>query len=1478
MQQQKWEEKFQLAAQEIESLKHTGGMQIQQIRAENVELKRRGTDLEAALREREGMIASMQTEHSKFTEHLAQMEQEYTRLEEENQGLRRQRNEQSETMKMLEDQAAELRRMCETESSRATELEQAVTTWKERFEEKESHRQHLEQALDEGRREIGERDGSLNQLMGESKKYQENLDEYEQELTQMQEYIQAVEAENQTLRDKLVQEGEKYEALLHEAREATSKRSEVESDATSAIKQMEEQFMQQKAQFEAVVQQEMDQMKLENRELVSKLQGLDGINKSQAAEINRLAENLREAEKQFQKQGHDAEQMKRQNHELSVKLQSLEDANKSQGAEINRLMANLREAEAQFHQQRTQHESERVQQLSNELEQIHKECERLTQVIAQKDAVHAETLDKQKSEYESKHNDFVARVESQFQQFSEENDQLRATLEEKEKKFQLESNQIISEKEEEISKWIAEYDKVENKLHEFDRANESLNHELDKCLQELELKKKENAEMSDQIEQYLAPNNERTKEVELLHSERLRLEEQNHELQQQIQATRQEADAKLEEAHQIQLRASEQEGAHRHEVRSLYLEKEDTNRKLLALGSERSAIEFQLKSMASEKNILLEKVNQLEQEKRGLEARLEDVMRQATREMEAQQQNAVLVSEDIRVQLQNATSQLAQREEQLRQGHQQMQSLGREIGALREKNQQFEDEARTMRSQGMQLNAQLETALKEKAELESKVRLQNTTSSLASQRASQRVIEAEFSRKFDDLKAEADQRVNEEAANAKRVQDTLESRLSAQERQFRDETEDLEQARTDLAQQVELLTHSCERLEAELKALKIDRENQEKVIQDLDHTIDMLEREKSAQSHAASDTQHVEHAHRELQQMHEQFKKDVMAQLKEKADLVSELEDDNAELQAKLDRQKEMTRHLMDRANAEKQEHTDEVVGKSRLLRDHQDKTAALEKRVRELEREMQVQGESRAAKDQSVMHEKLQLERELRSMQKQYDEAVQENTGIRAELDRKTAEIENMQREIQQNTAEMEIARNALEAAEQQLNRKLEEFGEDLEDREHELYQKEMELQQVSNSARQTQAELSRTIDELKHKVSDLQAELEHARRPRSADKSNSFDQQDAVVESRLRALQKRCEELQAREQSLSGQVAQLEDEKAAVVDRFTRELRRLNVDLGRNQSDRGDLHLDDALHEYLAEVTELIRSFQDREGRQDSLIHRKERQINELKERLAKAERESSATPRGSSTTPRKSAGTPQSVRSANDDEVQRQIDEMNDKVAALAIENRQLRDMNARKRLDGRDPSDQTAVLRELEAKYSQLKTRVQDLKSENAKLKQNRLTKADAKTFVTEIEKLTAEVMEKDLQLQAHRRRETKLRASSASANANANANATGNGAAASTGSLPERSRDLRALLQQKEEKIMVLNDHLTELMKQSVRLQHENERYVVRYGALADQHHSPTTASSNTTASDSSRRGTRRSVRPPRPPTAPFVST
>ncbi|KAE9351709.1 hypothetical protein PF008_g5803 [Phytophthora fragariae] len=1438
VEKQQWEEKYHLAAQEVESLKKQGTYQIQQLRSEVAMLRQAGVDVETKLKEREAAFDSLQKSNETLKSQLQKMEQDSSVVVQENTTLKQREVHQSEEMRTLERQIDELREHYESVASKATELERNVATWQAKYEEKERQVGQLEDALHHGRQEMGQREGNLERLIAENRKLQEHADrmaqEHEKQLADQHKYRSEVEAEHQKLSQALQQESTRFQKLKKEAGEV---RAQIEAQAMSAMKQREQQLLDEKSRVEEELQQQFSKINQENIE-------------------------------------------------LRAKVESLKDINRRKSTEIGRLMASSQEAEQQ--QQSRNAEAKKMQQFTEEVTRAKQQLEALSKELAAKDAAHAEAMKSQSTEFENQYNDFVAQVEEQFNELTRENEQLRADIDEAANKLQVYEGQSLAGGEE-LSKWRMECEKLQHQLLEGTRENDSLKREIEHRLQEIEAKNKENAELNAHIEQFLSPDNERTREVELLQRERVRLEEQNRELQGQIETIRVEADARLNEAQQIHSRYLEEKTAHENTVRSLCEEKEEMNRTMLVLSSEKSTLEFQVTSVRAEVEHWKAAVQQLENDKRELELRIQEVMRQATEQIESQKQSAAMTTEDGRTQLQKLTAQLVQRDTQMSEGHQQLRTLQDTVRSLEDKlrAQQYDYESLQMKNE--QLTIEIESLHNEKHELELIMR-QHRSSLL---RADQPV--GDISLRLGQMPHEMDQRVQEESDKANHLQAVLDSQLDAEQQRLTDEKRELEEEISRLQRQHEENAVEFEKLDSDFLHLQHGREEQERAIEEMQQTISAHEESKWRQGAVNEDIKRLEAERKELEATHQKFKTDIMAQLKEKDNKMADLEDDISELQSKLDQEKEMTRHLMDRSNAEKLEHADGLskdqtrvreleaslkrlqrrlevseqsvtekkeqqarVGELEALvkelqcrleaseqsvtekMEQQARVEELEASVKRLQHKLQVSEQSVAGKEQNAMHEKLQKEREYRSLQARYDDLAAENVAtlkkmdakveevkhLHQEIDQLREEIEQLHEEIRDNTAEMDNARSHLHVSEQ-LTTKLEEMQDELaareeESRHHEseLAAKEEELQRARDAEQELKRHLEEKMNEKEDEVASLQEQntkfREQLKRMAQTKLSSkqSTEADAAARETKMKELEEAYEQSVQKEQELTSQIAQLEDAKSAMLNQFRREMRKLNIEFGTQSSSGDGGNVDEsAFHRGIMEVSYLLRSYQDRETRQDALIHRKEKQINDLKAQLDELEH---------------SLPLHDDEMKKHEEQLQRerersfhqQIENMSEEVSKLELENRELRE-NPSIDTNGEASAE---VVREWEDKCAKLQHRVRELKEANSKLKESRFSKADMKALVKEVENLTSQMLEKDMQLQALRKREaSRLKSSTTSAGA--------------TGS--RRSKDLLIALQEKEDKIMVLNDHLTGLMTENMRLQHSTEQYVVQYGPLDD---------------------------------------
>ncbi|KUF66790.1 hypothetical protein AM587_10013584 [Phytophthora nicotianae] len=1325
---QKWEEKYHLAAQEVETLKKQGTYQIQQLRSEVSMLRQAGVEVEKKLKERDTSLSTLKKSNDSLLAQLEQMKRDSSTIMKENTTLKQQGTHQSNEMRALEQQIQELRGHYESVVTKANELEQGVVTWQKKYEEKTRQVSELESTLNQGRQEMGQREGNFKELLAKNRKLQEHVDrmaqEHEKQLAEQHKYRSEAEAERQRLTQVLQQESTRFQNLRKEAGEA---RAQIEAQAMAAMKQREQQLLDEKARVEEELQLQFSKINEENIELRATVDNLKDINRRKSTEIGRLMATSQEAEQQNQ----------------------------------SRLM-----------------EAQKMQQLTEEVARAKQQMETLSKDLAAKEAAHDEAMKSQSAEFENQYNDFVSQVEGQFNEMTQENDQLRADLDEAVKKLGMYEGHAAAGGEE-LNKWRSECEKLQHQLHEGARENEGLKRELEHRLQELELRNKENAELSARIEQFLSPDNERTREVELLQGERVRLEEQNQELQRMIEETRADAEATMEEAHRVHDRSIEQKTTHENTVRSLCEEKEALNRNLMMLSSEKSVLEAQISTARNEIEHWKTSVHQLESDKRSLELRLQEVMRQATEQIETQKQSAAMATEDGRTQLQKLTAQLVQRDAQMNEGHQQLRSVQEMVQSLEDKlrAQQYESESLQMKNE--QLNTQLDALRNEKRGLEHVMQQHSTSMREGS--------DENLSQRLERLTHEMERRVQEESEKVNHLQAVLDSKLDTQLQHASEERTKLEQENARLQRELETYAAELEKLDAELLQLQREREEQERVLSDMQETMAAHEEAQRSRHNASDDFMRLEAIHNELKATHEQFKQDILTQLREKENELAELQDEMTELQSKLDQEKEMTSHLMDRSHSEKQDHAKEL---AEVEEKQQLRVKELETSMKELQHKLRVSEHSATDKEQTRVKE---LEASVKRLQRELQVSQQSMTGRE-----QSAMHEKLQREREQRALQ---TRGHLHVSEQ-LMLKLEELQDELAAREDDAHQRDAELtakEEELQLARDTEKELKRQLQGKVHEkegeaalLKQQNAKLREQLKRAAQAKLSSNEADAAAREAAMKDLEKAYDESVQREGELQSQIAQLEDSKTSLLNQFRREMRKLNVEFGA-QGSKADGIDDSAFLRGIMEVSALLRSYQDRETRQDALIHRKEKQINELKSRLDEVER---------SFRLRDSKQDKRDAFKAREESLYQQVEAMSEEVSKLKLENQELRE----------NPTAVSSAedVCEWEEQCAKLQNRVRELKETNAKLKERSFSKADMKALVKEVEKLTSEVLEKDSQLQALRNRETSRPA---------------NG-----------SRGSRALL---EEKVMVLNDHLTGLMTENMQLQHSVEQYAIQYGPLDD---------------------------------------
>lgn len=1467
-------EKFQLAAQENENLKREGTAQIQKLTSQVTQLTRINAEMESVTRERQSVVETIQKENEQYQNKLKQLDDQRSRVLQDNERLGQQQGQQVAILQNFEQQIKELKETCQSEQQRAASLNSELDAWKQKLREQEQSTAELESVLENERRERGHQAGNMNQVMTEAHRMQDQLNatkqDYEEKLQKQQELIKTLEASRREAMEQLQSASDRYSELL---RESTQQH---EAESAAAMRQLEENFL---------------------------------------LEKNRLGEQM----------GQEILQLRQQHSALHAEIESLRELSERKSEEINRLMASHQEIELHSRSGRPE-DSEAIQHLQEELEKAINDNEELFKELGDKEELHQEDLRVQAEEFEGQYNDFVKQVEEQFGEATNESGNLRAQLDEltAEYKQVVHSAELLSiAKEDEAAKWTAEREQLRSKIDVSDRQLAALHREVEHCRQELELKETENRALREQVDSYLSPNNETNKQVELLQRERLRLEEQNLELRRQFESVQKEVDAKIEEVNEYHLRAVEQESTHRQTIRSLYTEKEEMSRNMMSLATEKATMELQLSGATREKNELMEASKRLDKEKRTLEAKLQELMKEATERLQSQEQSATLNNQDAKAQLSKLSVELRQRDEQMSRGQQQLRELQANIEGLETRNRQLERELEIANAWTVRLKADVETLHSEKRALEN-VQLSDKNSNVFEH---QRALD-DLSAMYERYKSELMSRVHEEEDKVHQLQ----AQLNVEDEHHHAQV-------TDLLNQLQNAQSSLDELQERCNDL--ERENQS-----LNHDI-------STQRSILEEAKHLEVQYNELHHIHEQLKIDMAGLNADSATTIAELEEHAANLQVTLEREQQAAQQLRTQNQAGNSQFSDNA----KTVRALRDQVREFELANEQLRRQMQTSEQKQTAKEQSALHEKLQKEREIRTLQsrceglesgiatlrRELTEKKQQNEewerilnerGGESELSRPNAAaqtgspVNQMQREfqIQRRKLESQIdeltrARNAVTSEKHQLEEELHKADEELnalrktnDERARELKSKDAEIDRLNQTVGSHIEELEQKEDEVEsfrrdtdelisqlekkdeiidtlHQVNQEQldklddkdneltalsransdhmqqlavkdeefnalrrenrkrlveldrkeGELENLkldneeqftklqsieqRGARRSERSGDYDRVESALQSKLTSLQRKYDQVVEREEELVKEVAALKAEKLEMKTTIKRELRKLNLNDDVGSASLDARSKDTVVRRELVHVFELVQSYQAKQSRHDALIFSKEAliadlstQVKDLKASLKTFESDVKAK---------------QQHYELDVTELDKEVEQMSHEVSRLRLENRRLREKSSAV-VAGSGLSSKPVDDSDWERKYAKLKVRVRELLDENARIKDRQLSKGEVKRLVDEIDALSSLVKTKDAEIDELRSKTTSQSNQNRASSSSTSTTPTG------SSSSGRRVKELMLLVQQKEKKIMVLNDHMTELMTQAVKLQYENECYAVQYGDLGER--------------------------------------
>ncbi|KAI9920594.1 hypothetical protein PsorP6_001914 [Peronosclerospora sorghi] len=255
--------------------------------------------------------------------------------------------------------------------------------------------------------------------------------------------------------------------------------------------------------------------------------------------------------------------------------------------------------------------------------------------------------------------------------------------------------------------------------------------------------------------------------------------------------------------------------------------------------------------------------------------------------------------------MQKMSAQLAHRDTEMNEKHEQLQKLQQTITLQEERLRNEQYRYKLLQKKHEELRMELESLYIERHDLD------DMMSNLLRERQPG-MKEEDLIQKLEWLICEMDRLAEEQCDKVMALQVDSDTKL-AMEQQYSSDEENAK-----IQQQV--ISDSLKKQQSQIVHLHREHDEQNRVVKDMEETIAALEVERLTQSSASDELQNLQDAKNELQTMYDRLKAEMMTQLAEKESEVTELQDNLTELQAKLDQEKEMSRHLMDRSSYDKQE------------------------------------------------------------------------------------------------------------------------------------------------------------------------------------------------------------------------------------------------------------------------------------------------------------------------------------------------------------------------------------------------------------------------------------------------------------------------------------------------------------------------------------------------------------------------------
>ncbi|KAM3601787.1 uncharacterized protein V6R79_018953 [Siganus canaliculatus] len=551
-------------------------------------------------------------------------------------------------------------------------------------------------------------------------------------------------------------------------------------------------------------------------------------------------------------------------------------------------------------------------------------------------------------------------------------------------------------------------------------------------------------------------------------------------------------------------------------------------------GEETEKLLLRVTSLSEERDQLQEILEGLRQEKKQLQAELEDRMEMEVIRAQSELQQPELQANDER------TTQLQQEMEQLQ-------------ATLRVVNEQ---------------KSQLEEDLQRNVEMATET--QNLLHSLQQQlqEQSQRNVE------LDELSRERQAELEQQVAQTQCLLSSLQEELQEQKQQSSERTKLSEQKEADLEQQMRTLTEQLESAQAERDAL-------------------LYEKEAGAQT-STEETEKLQHRVTSLCEERDQLQEALEGLRQEKQQLRAELDDrmetmqcelqqlDSVEPRSLKDEQEaervlqmqqleellENTKAELNQVKSDLRENVELMIENQEELRVSQERVAALQDELN-LIRSQKAELETRQSDDAETSSQSLQLQNQIQTLREELE-------SIRAERDvlasERTADAQTHSEEtekLQRRATSLSEDRDQLQEALERLREEKQQLRAELEDRmemlQAEIMELKMSLQTVSEQKRKLEDDLQQNMNKTsttQELLTSIQDEL-CEQKQLSLEKESSLDQQLRALTERLEAAEAERDTLLSEQQSSRQMSSEERDELQGALERLRQEKQQLRAEL---------------------------------------------------------------------------------------------------------------------------------------------------------------------------------------------------------------------------------------------------------------------------------------------------------------------------